>query len=304
MENNGIPAIDKCRKISVRTKMILILSAALFIFGFSAAAISYNTYMASSIEQHERLATGITNLIADEINPSRIDEYLKNGRTVEDYNETERRLYNIIKSSPDIKFLYVYKIMADGRHIIFDLDKEETSEPTKIGSVEAFEEEFREYIPQLVQGQKIDPIISDGTYGWLLSVYKPVYDSDGVCKCYVGVDISMDDLKKQAQDYIIKIAAIFLGVFILILLAGFQLAKYNLILPINKMAHFAGIFAYNNEKEIEKNLENIKNLKINTGDEIENLYNAFVKMTEDSLEYTKALKAKMILYRKCRPLLL
>ena len=282
---------DKCRKISIRTKMILLLSIALFAFGFSAATISYKIYMDASIEQHKRFGVGVTNLIADAIEPNRVDDYLQKGRTLEEYNEIERKLYLIRESSPDIKFLYVYKIMEDGCHVIFDLDTEDL-EAASIGEVETFEEEFTEYIPQLLQGQKIEPIISDGTYGWLLSVYTPIYDANGVCKCYVGVDISMDELREQARAYIIKLAAIFFCIFTLILLIGFQLAKYGLILPINKMAHFAGMFAYNSEEEMENNLENIRRLNIQTGDEIENLYKAFVKMTEDSVQYTKDVKSK------------
>ena len=277
---------DECRKISIRTKMLVLLAVALFIFGFSAAAISYKIYIDASIEQHKRLGVGITNLIVDAIDPNQVDEYLEKGRTVEGYNETEHKLYRIRESSPDIQFLYVYKIMEDGCHVIFDLDTEDL-ESTEPGHIEEFEEEFIEFIPQLLQGQRIEPIISDGTYGWLLSIYTPVYDSNGICKCYVGVDISMDELREQAQDYMLKLAVIFLCIFALILLIGFQLAKYGLILPINKMAHFAGIFAYNSEEEMEKSLDDIRGLNIHTGDEVENLYKAFVKMTEDSVRYTK-----------------
>ena len=290
-KQNDVLITDKCRKISIRTKMILLLSIALFIFGFSAVTISYKVYMDSSIEQHKRLGIGITNLVADAIDPNRVDEYLQKGRTLEDYNETERKLYRIRESSPDIKFIYVYKMIEDGCLVVFDLDTEDI-ESTEPGDIENFEEEFIEYIPQLLKGEKIEPIISDGTYGWLLSVYTPIYDSNGVCKCYAGVDISMDELREQSQEYIIKLTVIFLVIFAFILLIGFQLAKYNLILPINKMAHFAGMFAYNSKEEMEKNLEDIRKLNIQTGDEIENLYKTFFKMTKDIVRYTKDVQNK------------
>ena len=291
-EINKLSVVDECRKMSVRTKMLLLLSIALFIFGFSAAAINYELYMNSSIEQHKQLGTGIANLVVEALDPDRVNEYLEKGRSAEGYEKTERILYLIRESSPDIKFLYVYKIMEDGCHVVFDLDTEGDVQPTTIGSIEPFEEEFNEYIPALLQGKKIEPIISDGTYGWLLSVYIPVYDSNGVCQCYAGVDISMDNLRKQSQDYMMKLVIIFFCIFVLILWIGFQLANHNVILPINKMAHFAGVFAYNNEEAMEYNLKGIRNLKINTGDEIENLYKAFVKMTEDSVQYTKDVKTK------------
>ena len=282
---------DECRKMSIRTKMLLLLSVALFIFGFSAAAISYKIYIDSSLEEYKRFGTGIANLAAGVIDADRVDEYLEKGTEVEGYIETQRKLYRIRESSPNIKYVYVYKIAEDGCHVVFDLDSEDVkaAEP---GSIEEFDDEFTKYLPTLFRGGNIDPIISDGIYGWLLSAYVPIYDSKGEYKCYAAVDISMDELKKQSQETINKLILIFLLVFALILFIGFQLAKYGLILPINKMAHFAGMFAYNSEEEMEKNLESIRNLKIHTGDETENLYNAFVKMTEDSVKYTKDVKKK------------
>ena len=39
---------------SIRTKIILMLALALFVFGFASATISYKLYMDASIEQHQR----------------------------------------------------------------------------------------------------------------------------------------------------------------------------------------------------------------------------------------------------------
>ena len=292
--DNGVdnfPEIDRCRNISISTKMLLILSIALFMFGLAAATISYKIYMDSSIEQNKRFAIGISNLIADNINPNRVNEYLSKGAELEDYRETRKKLYRIKDISPDIEFLYVYKIMEDGCHVVFDLDSEELIGDSA-GSIEEFDESFAKYIPSLLKGEKIEPIISDDTYGWLLTVYTPDYDEDGICQCYAAVDISMNDLRDQAQEYIIKLAAIFFCIFVVILLIGFQLVKNNLILPVNEIARSAGLFAYNNDDLMQSNLEKIRNLKIHTGDEIENLYKAFVKMTEDSVKYTKDVKIK------------
>ena len=282
---------DDCRKRSIRTNILLLLSIALFIFGLSAATISYKIYMDSSIEQHKRLGVGVANLVTNAVNPNRINDYLEKGESAEGYLRTKEILYRIRESSPDIKYVYVYKILPDGCHVVFDLDTEEL-EGYSPGSVQDFDESFLKYIPTLLNGGKIDPIISDDSYGWLLTIYNPIYDDEGKCQGYAAVDVSMDELRDQARDHIIKLAVIFSGLYLLILFAGYQLAKYNLILPINQMAHFAGMFAYNDEAEMERNLDEIRNLKIHTGDEVENLYWAFVKMTEDSAKYTKDVRAK------------
>ena len=272
------------RRFSLRTKIIFMLTTALFVFGVVCAAISYKVYMDFSVEQHKRFGEGTAKLVAGVVDPERIDEFLAQGASAKGYNDIEKRLYTIRESSPDIYYVYVYKIMEDGCHVVFDLDMgdEEGTEP---GEVVPFDESFAPYVPTLLQGGRIPPIISDDTYGWLLTVYTPIYDKDGRCAAYAAIDVSMDELRAQANTFLSKLAIIFFGLFIAISLGGFLFAKHSIISPINKMTHIAGVFAYNNESAMTKSLEEIDSLKIHTSDEIENLYRSIVKMTHDSVKY-------------------
>ena len=279
------------KKRSLRLNMLLVLSLALFLFGSVAAYMSYKIYMNSAIEQHKRLATGIANLVAETINPERTDDYLEKGSELKDYIETKMKLYKIRESSPDIKFVYVYKILEDGCHVVFDLDTAEVT-GNEAGTIEEFSEGFLPYIPKLLKGEEIEPIITDDSYGWLLTVYIPVRDFDGQTQCYAAVDVSMDEVRAQSVDYLKKLAMIFFCIFIVIFFSVFQFLNKRLITPINNIAKSAEDFAFNDVESMEKNLEQIRNLKIHSGDEIENLYNAFVKMTEDSVKYTEDVKHK------------
>ena len=282
---------NKNKNFSVWTKMLILLSVALLIFGIAAAAMSYRIYLNASIEQHKQLATGVAHLVADTIDPDKVDDYLKNGCNVQGYNEIKMRLYKIRESSPDIKYVYVYKIMEDGCHVVFDLDTPEVTgnEP---GTIEEFAEGFSDYLPALLEGKEIEPIITDDNYGWLLSAYIPVRNSEGVTQCYAAVDISMDSLRSQSQDYMLQLAVFFFIIGAVILLVGFQVVSHGIIKPINEIANSAEMFAFNSKESIEKNLEQIQNLKIHTGDEIENLYRSFLKMTEDSVKYIDDVKNK------------
>ena len=282
-ENDGAEMRDY-RRVSLRTKIITILGLALFVFGTACAAISYKIYMDFSVEQHKRFGEGTAQLTASAIDPTRVDEFIEKGEQAEGYIDTEQRLYLIRDSSPDILYVYVYKIMEDGCHVVFDLDTAD-NEGAEAGTVIEFDNAFSEYLPTLLAGGKIPPVISDETYGWLLTVYTPVYDADGKCVCYAAADISMDSLREQANNFLNKLAIIFFGLFVAILFGGFTFARYNIIQPINQMTHGAGVFAYNTEGAMLKSLDDIKKLNIHTGDEIENLYQSVVKMTQDSVKY-------------------
>lgn len=279
------------KHFSIWTKMLILLTTAILIFGISAVVMSYRIYLDASVEQHKELATGIAKLVADNIDPDKVDDYLENGYNVKGYNEVKMRLYKIRESSPDIKYVYVYKIMEDGCHVVFDLDTPEVTgqEP---GTVEGFAEGFSEYLPALLNGEEIEPIITDDSYGWLLTVYVPVKNYAGVTQCYAAVDVSMDDLRTQSEDYMFQLAAIFTFIGMIILFAGFQVVSRGIISPINEIANSAERFAFNSQESMTKNLEHIQNLKIQTGDEIENLYRSFVKMTEDSVKYIEDVKKK------------
>ncbi|HCB93087.1 MAG TPA: hypothetical protein DEP57_04640 [Selenomonas sp.] len=273
-----------CDGMSIRTKILSLLTAALFLFGFASAAISYSIYMDSSIEQHKYLGESTARLVSSVIDADKVDEYIEKGPLAEGYLEKEKQLYQIKNSSPAIEYLYVYKIMEDGCHVVFDLDSE-GAEGSKPGEVIEFDEAFKEYLPTLLAGGNVAPIISDETYGWLLTVYVPVYDSQGSCKCYAAVDISMNDLRLQAQQFLIKLCVVFSCIFIVILLAAFWLAKYNLIIPINKMARSASRFRRDNVEALKQSLSEIRKLDIHTEDEIENLYRSFVTMTQENVNF-------------------
>lgn len=275
---------SKCRSVSFSTKIVLVLIVAALLIASTATAISYMLFKNSTMEEHIKLADGVAGLAAQMIDAEKVDEYIEKGESAEGYIETEEMLYRLKDSSPDIEYVYVYKIMEDGCHVVFDLDSDgiEGSEP---GEVVEFDESFSEYIPSLLAGGEVEPIVSNDTYGWLLTVYKPVYDKNGVCQCYAAADISMELLSTYGYGFIARLISMLLGFFVLILAVGTWLVNNNLILPVNTMAYCAGAFAYNSDEAREKGVERLKELDIHTGDEIENLYHAFLKTTEESMQY-------------------
>ncbi len=280
---------NKCRSMSLRTKVLVVLVVASFLLATAYTVISFILYKDSTIDDHIKLGKGVAYLAATSIDPDMVDDYIEKGEAAEGYKETEQRLYDIRNSSYDIEYVYVYKIMEDGCHVVFDLDTEEL-EGSKPGEIIEFDEAFIDYLPDLLSGKRIDPIISDDKYGWLLTVYEPVYDDNGVCRCYAAIDISMDQLRHDQYSFFAKLISIFLGFFITILTIGLWLAEYNVIKPLNAMAVSASSFAYNSDEARAKSVEKIKELDIRTGDEIENLYLAMVKTTEDSMKYVDDIK--------------
>ncbi len=279
------------RVMSLRTKILLVLSISLILVSVGATAISIHLYGIALVRDHTKLAEGTASIAASALDPDKITDYMQNGEAAEGYSDMEKLLYDIRESSTDILYLYVYQIQEDGCHVVFDLDTEE-EQGAEPGDIVAFDASFSDYIPALLRGERIEPIITDDTYGWLLTAYEPVYDSTGKCVCYAAADISMDQIGITERKFFIQMLSLFLGFFILIFCIVRWLIEYHIILPVNSIAMSTGTFAYDSESARENSIERIRELKIHTGDEVENLYHAIAKTSDDSMRYVADVQEK------------
>ena len=279
------------RVMSLRTKILIVLSVALVAVSVGATGISMMMYKKALIRDQKQMVQGVARVAASAVNASKVNSYLAGDYDTEDYSATKDILYSLRNSSPDVEYVYVYRIKEDGCHVVFDLDTPDTP-ASEVGEVIPFDESFLPYIPKLLKGREIEPIESNDRYGWLLSAYAPVYDVRGVCQCYAAADVSMNHLAEMQRSFFAELLSLFLGVFILIFVFVRWLIEYHIILPVNSIAMSTGAFAYDSEKARENSIERIRELKIHTGDEVENLYHAIAKTSDDSMRYVADVQEK------------
>jgi len=275
-------ATDKkrARLMSLRSKIVVLVTAGMVITGTIVTIISFVHFRTSAVEEQEELAWGVANVASDAIDGDRVEEYITLGEAAEGYTRIDKRFNDLAKSTDSIQYVYAYKILEDGCQVVFDADTPDTpgGEP---GDIVEFDEDFKEKLPALKSGKEVEPIIATGKFGWLLTVYKPIYDSQGVCQCYVGVDISMDHILQNGYQFLARVVSLFFGFFVLLLTATIWFAEYNIILPITSLDITTENSAYTNEKSRTETVERIRDLDIRTGDEIENLYHSITRTTED-----------------------
>ena len=282
----------KVRQISLRSKLLLLVSLAITIIAVVSIAIGYYLFRETTIKDHTEFARGIVKYQRDCIDPDMVETYLVYGRAAPGYRETEEQLNLTFISSENIRFMYVYQVKEDGCHVVFDMDTEDV-QAQEPGIVIHYPEDIEEHIDDFLAGREVEPTISnDNRFGWVLSVYEPIYDSNGKCVCYSCADISMNQLNDITHVYLAKEISLFLGIFIMVLCVGVWLADYHIIYPLNSMAHGASAFVYTSTAERNASVERIKDLGIRTGDEIENLYFAYAQTTEESMQYLTDVRKK------------
>ena len=199
-----------------RYKRLMVIWVALAVIMAAAITITGVSVLSSQIRKDRELSVnGAAMLAARAIDGDRINDWLADGKD-DEYNATFDTLNDILENTPYLKYLYIYQIREDGCHVVFDTDPEEAGE---LGELQEFDETFLPYVPSLLEGKGIDMIESNDSFGWLLTTYKPIYDTNGECVAYAGADISMDEIHEYTRHYILMIvviASVFLIAFIYI----------------------------------------------------------------------------------------
>ena len=274
-------------------KVVMMVIVAEVLLGGLASLIGFFLYRDNSVKNFVSIAMGVTESATIAIDAEKVDDFIARGYEVEGYDRTKQMLTRIRESFPHTKYLYVYKILKDGCHVVFDLDTDD--EPGSApGSVISFDPSFEPYLPKLLNGEEIEPIISDDQYGWLLTVYKPIQNEAGKTVAYVAADISMETIVRDEAMFFVKLLSLFFGLSLIIMMIVIEVIKRGIVIPVNKMsfatmkiagetmrAAFAFEMGNVNLSRIGDAVDKVKELNIKSTDEIGQLYEYFCDMTRD-----------------------
>ena len=290
-EDISVGEKPKTRKRSLRIKMLFVLVFSLVTVAVVCAVLSVNVFKKMTVNEHTNLARGTAKLASGVVDGDRIDEYLKSNGNTQNYKETKKRLENILFSSEEIAFLYIYKPEPEGFRCIIDIDTDK-AKAESIGKMIPYDEGFEPYIPQLLAGEEIDPIMTNDRYGYLLTVAVPVFNSSGNCTCYAIADVDMMKLRDTGISFLTEISSVFLGFFILLCVFIIWLTDNRLIKPINAIVKCMDNIAHssNTQESVDEDVRAFRSLGICTGDEIETLYLSAENMTKNHAEQMRSIR--------------
>ncbi len=278
-------------RMSLRSKALLVVGIATTLVVLSAVMVSAIQYHDSILNEYIEQGNNVTELMQQSIEPTMVDEFIQQGEKSENYNNIRHIFDNILKSSHELKYLYVYRITADGCVVVLDIDTTD-SEADNPGDRLELDEYMKAHIKDFERGKDIEPTITNDSYGWLLTIYKPINDHYGNNLCYVAADLSMQNLVAEETMFLAKIISMFLGFLTLIMAFALWITEHYITEPINKIAAVTSSFAYNSTTARAKTLESIRKLDIQTGDEIENLYNTIAFSTKEIVGYIEDVQKK------------
>ncbi len=280
---------QRSMKRPLHKRIAMTFIAASIILVVMTGSIALRIYFDNEKVERTENAWNCVNLAAELIAPSKVDDFIKLGNAAPGYGQTFDILKKIKKSSSHVTYLYALRIEEDGGRFIFDTDEEE---PYQSGELVPFDKEFLPYIPDLLAGKEIEPVVTNEVFGWLLTVYKPVLDEKGKCVCYVGADVSLDYLAEYMGSFIIKVLLIVAGFFLVIVAYTIWSIGNRMSYPISAVASCVDSFSdsLEDQEKLEESVRRIRTLDIQSGDEIQKLYDAISRMTLSQSEQIRDIR--------------
>ncbi|MBO4419283.1 MAG: HD domain-containing protein [Oscillospiraceae bacterium] len=279
------------KRLSLSVKASLAVSLSLTVAISGAVAVSIIQYHNSAIREYEDKGGVVTAILAGMLDEEHVEDLLAKGREAVSYREMVEELDNVLESSPEVKYIYAYRVRADGCLVVYDMDVPDV-EADNPGDLIEFDETVAKYVDRFLAGEEIPPDITEDEYGWLLSVYRPVLDAEGELLCYAIVDLSMDNMRAEEIAFLAKLISLFIGFLFLIIVHSIWLMRLFIIQPVNTIADAANRFSYDTPEARVKSRSMVEELSITSGDEIENLYNAYRKTTADMMAYIDEVQHK------------
>ncbi len=222
-------------------------------------------------------------VLSDDWGSPEHDKYMENFKWIEDLPEyksiyeTFERLQSIDSETFSSIYSLTYDTTKSIDYALYLVDASE-EDACPAGLTEHAEDAD---FSQAYDPEAGEPYLTDmDIYGWLVTANAPVYDDNGECVGFVGVDLSMDGIKAVESRFILILSIILIGATLVICLLVLWLINRTVIRPLKKLSLVA--MEYTDEKE---NRESFESIQMSRSDEIGSLSDAMKKMEKDIRNY-------------------
>ncbi|MDR2953162.1 MAG: response regulator [Treponema sp.] len=219
----------------------------------------------------------VAKTVASIVNGGIIDRYLNTLETDAEY-ETILSHLRTMQREHGLLYICVIKMAEEGEVLVFGTGEVEEGTSALgifISWVDSFGEGHDDYIEKLLRGERVGTLVSNGIYGWILSIYVPIYRDDRSAAAYACVDISMDQFKREKTVVFTLIGiGVLLVLFLTIAASLFTFRRY-ILSPISILLdHSASVHIAGRDSSKETPLQ----ARLKYGDELAVLERAIIDM--------------------------
>ena len=300
-QEESIESWNSNTRRSARKRMTVVVTVIALTATLITAYLGLHQYLEAAREDKTNNAVNASKFAASVVDPSKIDEYIRDGEAAPGYKDTEDMLYKIRDNASGIAYLYIVKVDRDKVTFVFDLDANQNTvsyaevddtEGEEPGTVVPVDEEFEEYMDDMQAGKVIPPIESTGAWSWLVSSYHPILDSSGHVVAYAGADASLDYLHDYMAGFARRLILVLLGIIAAIVSYGIWMTNYYTVYPIESLGVYVRRLteAGDDQEALDAVVRQMRTIDIRTDDEIENLYHDLCDMALNQTEKLRSIR--------------
>lgn len=194
---------QKTRKLSIRTKVLLPTSILILLVCLVMGLNSYqqinNGMVAMGVEEADMASAMAVKVIDGDL----LEELAPGSEDTEAYQTVLEAMRDIQKSC-GIKFLYT--LYTDGSQVYYGVDTDESENQCMIG--EPFEVSYEELKPVFEGGDYVQDYIDATDDGYLVSAYKPIYNSSGKVVAILGCDYDAQNVIERLNTTLKRVVTI------------------------------------------------------------------------------------------------
>ena len=262
--------------------LVLILVVLTLVLGI----VITNRYRSSMENYYSDLAYDCAALGADYIDGDTVDGYY-NTLQKDAYYEQARSFLLDVKQTYGLEYFYVV-VPTDVQFYVWDAGEDGEYGVCDLGDTDEFYGGGYEFMHGVfndtADGDTI-LITNNDEYGYLASAYVTIKDSNSEPVALSCVDISMDQINAEIQSFMAIIILIIAGILLAAIFAYYFFIRASVIRPVQTVRDAAS--------KIVDDLENAREFQVDvhTGDEIEELADAFRYMSVELRKYIDNLSA-------------
>lgn len=279
----------------------LVISCLLFIGVLSVLVgiKSYNRLRHAVIERHTAYITDLLRFTAANIDVDDLENCLETGTESEKFRQLQL-LLNRIKDTHGIDFIYVIIPLHSGAHdnvmnVIAGLssdEEENTFNAVRLGEFTGDSypvDAVIKYLNAVNSTGEMSFFDKEAGWGYFFTGVLPLIDSNGEYFAELCVDVSIANMKGQVNKQVISIIRLIAGVGVFFTGLFIIWSNRNITNPIRKLEKSVAGFAdqSHNKRTVDGLI--MVDPEIHTGNEIEGLSKAILKMADDIVEYVNVI---------------
>lgn len=275
--------MKKDRAGKLGTKIVRVVVIMVLLLGLTLVTFSFFSFRKTFRNVYSNKAENSARMIADMIDGDRMGDYAHTLEKDAYYEELEE-LFSALKRDSGASYLYMFYPEEDSFIYILDAYCEGDGKDTISALGDRYEYKEMEYkylVPDVQQKKASTELIlgQDVGFGTSVSAWAPVLNSDGELVAMVEIDYEMTVVENDMKNYVIFFICFTLAGIAVILLVALIYIRKVLSEPLSDITEIIESF-----KDGEFRIEG---RKIETGDEIQNVYETFVRMVEKIDNYVE-----------------